>query len=393
MEEFDPETIVFNASISKPCETEDISNRATDPSNGSSTTQTIPNHSRLTRFRKILGDSVFLPCNTGEKGPRLDGWKDWTPADTHNAENAGRFDRGNIAVLLGERTGIYAFDLDDQTHLEEFLSANPKLRETFTVWGKRGAKLLVMAAQPPFKRKDVKTDCGTVCEVLTSNATIAGTHPEGCEYQDNGKVVHEIDWNEIVWPTGWRLPGSETDNTLDRLKRDYGDPYRTRTDNDGNEFIVGICERFWAAVLREEFNLVWLPDEKSFWRFAPTTGEFAPLSDEEIRELFAKRLMQAAREERLPEIQGLISQRILRGLCDAARGVCASPKFFDDAPEGIHLENEFLCVGERFELEPVRPDHRSRNRIPYPFDQKAECKTFLEFLSQTIQDDDITLLQ
>ena len=187
------------------CQAERTDEKSTD-----STSSTESDHP-ISRLRRLLGDNaVFVPCPRGQKGPRFTGWQGWTASDTDFTLASGGFDGRNIAVLLGERTAFYCLDFDDEENRQTFTAANPSIADTFQVTGRRGAKYIISAdTPPPFSGKDVTFDGSTVCEILQGNATIAGTHPEGIEYQDNGKPVQSVSWESIRWPVGWELPGQE----------------------------------------------------------------------------------------------------------------------------------------------------------------------------------------
>ena len=157
----------------------------------------------IKQIRRLVGEDVLLiPCAYMTKQP-IGTWKDKTVADMNNPEHLSRlYKAGNIAVVLGKvSNGLVSIDFDDDSALSGFKRANPKIWNTLTTKGKRGANLwyrIIGNFPSLFKMKGEGTG-----EFRSDGAytLIHGTHPDGVDYKIiNEAPVMSVRFEDIVLP-------------------------------------------------------------------------------------------------------------------------------------------------------------------------------------------------
>lgn len=168
------------------------------------------------KLRERLGPCVLLRIPKGKKAPAREGWQKLTLADMTPDYVAG-FNGANIGVSLGAPSGgLCTVDADSDENLEAFLEVNPALCESLISRGKRGGNVWLRVRGEYPKAGKLKTADGEPWGEwrATGNQTvIAGKHPSGCEYRDNGARPREIEFSEIAWPDGLRLPWQTNEAT------------------------------------------------------------------------------------------------------------------------------------------------------------------------------------
>ena len=185
------------------------------------------------------------------------------------------------------------------------------------------------------------------------------------------------------------------DAALDRLVANYGEPY-TRTKNGS---ISGLNERFWAAVMVEECELVFDPAAQTFYAYDTSCGLFRAHTKESVRELVGRRLFQAAADsvDEAGAIRAMATVGRLDGVVKAAMGVAERPDFFSGAKPAIHLANGFAAWvnGELRFASGFSPTFRSRNQSPFALVGGASCTRFLDelVLPMLVGDADVALFQ
>lgn len=346
------------------------------------------------RLRSVFGlDVTLMAFRSGQKGPRFQGWQRSRP-EMFTDLDAEDIDEGrkNCGVLLTD--GLGCIDLDADSAMDRFFECNGNLRTAFAVRGTKGCKLFVRWSDGyPQGGQKIKDENGNeVAEILgeRKNATVAGTHPAGTLYHEvGGDEVPEIAFDDIRWPEEWNMGSivsageAQAEEELIRLKMRYGDPWKIESkktkDGDEIEVVVGLNERFWAAVIRRETDLIHCPDTQAFWNYEDETGLFVPQSAEGLREIAGMRLFEAAKDENRPEVKNLATVNHLDKIVKAARGVCEERSFFDEGPKSIHCANGHIRDDMTFDSV-FSPSYRSRNRSPHPFQDDADCPRFREEL-------------
>ena len=359
----------------------------------------------------LLGDDVVLLwCIKGEKGPRWTGWQKSgieLMSKPRYLKNLAK-DR-NIAVLTGTPSGgLCSIDIDDDAAVEPFLSLNPKLAVTLRSRGRRGCNIWmrVTGVFPP--PSEIKSTDGTAWGEWRSTGVctmIHGVHPEGMNYERSPEVPPvTMPFEEIVWPDDinlpWlanedELPGTD-DESDDPIIRQYGVPVFYAKAKDGELFVKGINEAYWAALYAAEHTMLYEPDERTFFQYADETGIYSVITPDMIKQAISHRMLEMSRtSEALSPLENLRTDKILNAVVAQLRGIAEVRNAFTDRPRAVHLANCMLRFeGSTCYQETFSPVFRSRNRSPIHFDPVAQCPRFLnELLLPAVHPDDVILLQ
>jgi putative DNA primase/helicase len=351
----------------------------------------------LQRFTELLGEDVFfVPCSRGTKTP-LRPYADISFDTTKSADYRAIFDAesANIAVFLGKASGgLCAIDFDADEDLAEFLSLNPSLTTTTRSRGSRGGMLWIRidgdypeSCNPSHKRFEWRAD--------KRLSMIYGQHPKGMAYHlvvDRQPV--EVSFTSIVWPETWELPwvNKDGDSTAVALARKYGEPFYE--DEQGR--VLGINERFWAALYAHENHVLYDPDEKNFYLYDPDRGLWRAVTQENIRETLGHRIFEISRESNRPSLERQITQHKLKAVVSALTGIAEQRGAFRQKERFIHVANGVVrfCRDGDIQFGAFSPDYFSRNQSPFSFDAEAECPRFLnELIYPAVSEDDADLLQ
>jgi hypothetical protein len=101
----------------------------------------VPCH--VNRLIKLLGsDVILIPCPLGQKATRFK-WAETTVEVMADPAHLTKLTRGNIAVVLGSRSGgLCSIDIDDDELLEPFLAQNPRrCATTYSGYAGRGRSI------------------------------------------------------------------------------------------------------------------------------------------------------------------------------------------------------------------------------------------------------------
>ena len=123
-------------------------------------------------------------------------------------------------------------------------------------------------------------------------STICGRHPAGMDYmlvKDAPPAV--LAFADITWPEGWELPWTQTGDT--KLKQLYGEPFYTNEKGA----LTGINEAYWAGMHALENEVLYEPDEKSFYAYSGETGLYEVESADAIRHKISGRMLEASRAQ------------------------------------------------------------------------------------------------
>lgn len=359
----------------------------------------------------LLGEDVVLLWATkGEKGPRWRGWQNTTIEMMGNPRYIRNLDSGhNIAVLTGAPSGgLCSIDIDDDESVEPFLKLNPKLADTLRSCGRRGCNLWVRvegASPPP---SDIKHADGKAWGEWRSTGVctmIHGVHPEGMNYERCPEVSPiTLSFEEIQWPDDLTLPWLTPDEELpgagdesdDPIIQQYGAPVFYAKARDGEFFVKGINEAYWAALHAAENTMLHEPDERTFFLYAGETGLYSVILPDSIKQGISHRLLEMSRSSKeLSPLENMRSDRTLNAVVSQLRGISEHRHAFVDRPRAVHLANCMLRFEGRTCLREVfSPEFRSRNRSPIEFNPEAECPRFLsELVLPAVHEDDAVLLQ
>jgi hypothetical protein len=198
---------------------------------------------------------------------------------------------------------------------------------------------------------------------------------------------------EIVWPDGWELPWVLADDhhAAAKLKQLYGEPIYTNEKGA----LTGINEAYWAGMHALENEVLYEPDEKTFYAYSAETGLYEVESQDVIRHKISSRMLEASRQANVFDLQKRRTATTLNNVVAHLRGISEKRAAFTGAKKAIHLANGVIVFkGSEADLRPFSPEFRSRNRSPIAFDENAKCERFLqELVIPAVAADDVELLQ
>ena len=349
----------------------------------------------LEQVTTLFGEDAFLvPCIRGTKVPAVtytqrpfEGTQ--TPAYRY-ALASGEF---NIAVYLGEMSGgLCALDFDKDEDLAAFLAANGPLAATTRSRGSRGGMVWVRV------EGEFPASCNTARFEWRANgrlSTIYGQHPKGMDYAVLVAAPPvTVRFADIRWPEGWELPwvGAVERDAAAALAKEYGQPFYTNKEGR----VMGINERYWAALYARENQVLYDPDEKTFYLYAEQSGLWEVVTPENIRETISCRILEISREAQQFTLEIQITQARLNAVVSALKGIVEKRGAFKGKERYIHVSNGVIRFAEDGDVQfgGFSPEDYSRNQSPFAFDPAAECPRFLnELIYPAVAPDDADLLQ
>lgn len=356
------------------------------------------------------GDVVLLPSTKGMKGPRWEGWQKSTIEKMLDADFIRDINSAEgIAVLTGEPSGgLCSIDIDYDEMVEPFLALNPKLRETLRSRGRRGCNLWVRIDGAYPRPCVIKQADGSAWGEWRSTGVctmIHGLHPEGMTYTRSPEVPPiTMRFEDIQWPDDLRLPWLATEEELpavgdesdDPIIQRYGVPVFYAKARDGEMFVKGINEAYWAGLYAAENIILHEPDERTFFRYTQDSGLYSVISPDAVKQDVSFRMLEMSRhDESLSPLENLRTDKILNSVISQLRGISEHRNAFTERAQAVHLANCMLrFVDDRCLRDAFAPEFRSRNRSPIMFDPAANCPRFLsELLMPAVHPDDAVLLQ
>jgi hypothetical protein len=180
---------------------------------------------RIEHLLELLGPALLLPWPAGSKGGNKK-WKHRQLADMNDATYLAKLAKpGNIGVSLGAvSNGLVTIDIDDDSHVEPFLEANPLLRHTLRTAAQRGCNIWVRCVGEYPRSCKLKNQCGNEIGEWRADGNqtiIAGIHPEGMPYQFVvEKPVITIDYDAIIWPDAILPPHATESQRVRGVRRE-----------------------------------------------------------------------------------------------------------------------------------------------------------------------------
>lgn len=174
----------------------------------------VKNEAVIKIHRLIGSNVVLLNVPHKKKSPSRRGWQKLQVADC--TPEYLECLKENIGVRLGDASGgLYAIDIDNDNCFSEFIELNPLLEDTLHSHARRGGQIFVRIKGEAIKPGVIKAEGAAVGEWRGNGnqSIIHGIHPEGMDYQNNGKPVREITLESINWPKGWMLPWEKKQTT------------------------------------------------------------------------------------------------------------------------------------------------------------------------------------
>lgn len=361
---------------------------------------------------------VLLALQPKQKAPTAPGWNafSWDQHMSDPGYLAALEAAGNVGVLLGEASGgLAAVDIDDDDLVEPFLRENPALAGALRTRGSRGCQIwLWPAADQRFQKLGVpdwpqgwparhyklarRQGEGAPLEWRGGNcqSVVAGIHPNGNAYQvlvDAPPM--EYRWRDIRWPAGLTRPWVR--EILAAVEAKAGTVFERP---EGGDF--SLCEHaaaVWFAAISE---VLFEPEEGSFYRYEPENGLWEMMTDEGMCAAISKAMLNLAKD--VPaDVAGFLSgngarsQRVTRNIANFVRAEAEIRGVFADGARRrvVHARNGMVHLREEGPiLRPFGPEYFSRNQIPHDFVPGAKCPRFLrDLLGRGFGPDDVELVQ
>jgi phage/plasmid-associated DNA primase len=361
----------------------------------------------ISSLRKLLGnDVVLLPIPRGCKGPKITGWQHFTVEQMKQPEYLAQLNHdGNVGVLLGN--GRVTIDIDQDRFVDAFLNLNPQLRHTLRTRRKRGCNLWLWITGPYPEPCKLKTLSGAQFGEWRADGNQTVIHGEAIDkskgettptaYKIENRVPPiKLPFDAIQWPNELVLPWQNEPLTtnkgqsLDELRRCYGEPYYT--DGNGNPRFLN--EGFWAGLFASENIVLWEPTERAFYTYNSETGIYQEESVDAIKRRLSERLLEAARQTNCTWLEKQRSDSRLNSIAAQLRGIVEQRGAFTQRERRIHLANGIFRFDNGGELLPFSPAFVSRNCSPIVFDENAKCERFLnELIYPAMHKDDVVLVQ
>lgn len=392
-----------------------------------------PPGGKVRALLEILGPkTVLLQVRARKKSP----WrKQWQRFDVERMKDPTYLKEleasPNIAVLLGSASdNLCSIDVDGDDDFKSFLALNPKLKCTLRSRGSRGGNAWIrVIGDYPSLGKIPKADGHPWGEWRADGGCtmIYGIHPNGMAYKlSSEREIVALTFDEIIWPDGLLLPSKtkqqrkkgraaadENDGIArqpvstrmqqnpalqahEELVDEFGEPVFIGSDKSGNQRVTGINEAYWAALYAKESDVIYNVPDATFWGYQPTTGLYAKISRDRIKQDVSRRLLDYSRQESgFEDIERRRNDRMLNAIASQLAGIAGKSDAFERQPGVLHLKNGMLSInGSEAALEGFAPRFRSRARIPVEFDPHQTCPRFLnELIGPAVKEDDVLLLQ
>ena len=159
----------------------------------------------LSAYYALFGEqTVFLPIGLGTKKCHICGWQAIDFAATQTKAYLQSLISGNLAVLVGARSGhLVSIDCDADELADLLVRHNPWLKETLATRGAKGCNFwLRMSGDYPrcVRRFDPRKPIGE-WRGGGGYVVVDGTHPSGRSYTQNPWVNPlEVPYSQIKWP-------------------------------------------------------------------------------------------------------------------------------------------------------------------------------------------------
>lgn len=220
----------------------------------------------------------------------------------------------------------------------------------------------------------------------------------------------EVDPSEMSAPGGLRVfspedPPDDLSNDLSdpdepfgdpELVERYGDPVHFTTTRDGERWVCGSNESYWAGDYAKNNTIIFEPNEDRYYCYKQHSGLYVPISKHAIKTAISKRLLEFSRTH--PDLKLLERKRgagALGSIVSQLCGIAEKRDAFVRTIDYIHLKNRMLeILGSVAVPQPFSKDYFSRTALPIDYDPQAKCPRFLdELIGDAVSDEDRVLLQ
>ena len=355
-----------------------------------------------------LGPCVLLDIPRGKKGPNTKEWQKLTLTHMTPEYLASLNGSKNIGVSLGAASqGLCSIDVDNDDELERFLSLNPALQGSLISRGVRGANIWVRIKGDYPKSyglwkkgspKSKETKFGE-WRANGNQTIIAGKHPSGCLYSNNGKHPIEIEFSHIAWPESLDLPWVQKAELQPEQEASRRDIDRELTIKCGPAYLsteygaVIINHNYFVQRFCLENLVIFEQDENQFYVYCKETGAWQKAVPEIIKKKMRSDWERLTHSFDEPSLAFKIGDYLLNSLVNGIKAHSGRTKVFKRLKNIIHCKNGMLQIksDSSWELLPFSPEYYARNPIPIAWDPEASCPKFMALLDFALPPDDVTL--
>jgi len=175
---------------------------------------------------------------------------------------------------------------------------------------------------------------------------------------------------------------------FDEVCQKYGEPHFATKRNP----VGSLNEPFWAALYRCEHDILFEPNENTFYEFGGDI--YRSLTTHLVLDRLSNRLRELAIENDYPFLNQLTGTRHLNGAISHLKGQTQKAEAFNNERGLIHVANGVLDVRNGgINLLKFSPKLISRNLIPVEYKPKSKCTRFINELLGLLDEDDRLLLQ
>ena len=162
--------------------------------------------------------------------------------------------------------------------------------------------------------------------------------------------------------------------------------------------LTKLNQPFWAGYYaKNREKIIFEPCEREFYNYEPDLGIYTPKSPDLIRTEMSALVFDGARNwQGFEALEQFRSADIMDKAVAHLRGHVEHRDFFNHPTHFVHLGNctlRFESDGSKFTVEDFSSEHRSRNRSPINYDEKAKCPEFKKTILGHVAEDDKKLMQ
>jgi P4 family phage/plasmid primase-like protien len=212
----------------------------------------------------------------------------------------------------------------------------------------------------------------------------AAAHTNGPEPLDSDRPKGiEVDLDDTT-PPAPKTPAQ----IFSEVCEEYGAPHFPTKRNP----VGSLNEPFWAALYRCEHDILFEPNENTFYEFGGDI--YRSLTTHLVLDRLSNRLRKVAIEYDDPFLNQLTGTRHLNGAISHLKGQTEKKEAFNNEQGLIHVANGVLDIRNGgINLLPFSPRLISRNLIPIEYKPKAQCTRFITELLGLLDEDDRDLLR
>jgi len=199
-------------------------------------------------------------------------------------------------------------------------------------------------------------------------------------------------------------PRARTTADTDNARKAEPGSHEWLTEKYGDAFFLGekdqitkISHLYWAGAFAAANNILFEPDEGTFWEYDETTGIYTARSEENFKVRIGELILKKAGEWNKYGLQKHRTDTNLQAVINLLRGIIEKKGAFIRDGRTLAVGNG-ICrwnpIQKDFDFLPHSPLFYLRNKSPINYHKSAGCPRFLDcLLRPVLSSDDISLFQ